>query len=442
MARPRKSTRLSVALNGRLVGVLDRAPNGAISFAYVPEWLEDEHRAIPVSLSLPLREDRYTGADVSAYFDNLLPDNDQIRRKVAGRVRAAGTDAFNLLSRIGRDCVGALQFLPDGAEVPPPGPPQFAPLGDAEIAQTIRDLATAPLGIRADGEREFRISIAGAQDKTAFLWNDGWCLPQGATPTTHIFKPQLGELPNGLDMARSVENEHFCLTLCRELGLDAAESEILDFEDTRVLSIKRFDRMQTKDGRLLRIPQEDFCQALSVPSTLKYNNEGGPGIEQCLSLLKSSDYADEDRLAFLKAQIVFWLIAATDGHAKNFSIFLMRGGRFRMTPLYDVMTAQPNYAQGKMRRKDLKLAMAVGNSRHYIVDEILPRHFLQTAEAARMPTEQVLALLQSLDATMPDAIERSVETMPADFPEGIAAPILDSALSRLRAIRAQLEIDG
>src|SRR6056297_4267382 len=163
MARPRKSMRLSVAVNGRLVGVLDRAPNGAISFAYAPQWLEDEHRAIPVSLSLPLREDRYTGAEVSAYFDNLLPDNDQIRRKVAEKVGAEGTDAFNLLSRIGRDCVGALQFLPDGAEIPPPGPPQFAPLDDAEIAQTIRDLATAPLGIRADGEREFRISIAGAQ---------------------------------------------------------------------------------------------------------------------------------------------------------------------------------------------------------------------------------------------------------------------------------------
>jgi len=438
MARPRKSTRLSVTLNGRLVGVLDRAPNGAISFAYAPEWLEDEHRAIPVSLSLPLREDRYTGAEVSAYFDNLLPDNDQIRRKVAEKVGAEGTDAFNLLSRIGRDCVGALQFLPDGAEVPPPGPPQFVPLDDAEIAQTIRDLATAPLGIRADGEREFRISIAGAQEKTAFLWNDGWCLPQGATPTTHIFKPQLGELPNGLDMTRSVENEHFCLTLCRELGLDAAESEILDFEDTRVLSIKRFDRMETKDGRLLRIPQEDFCQALSVPSTLKYNNEGGPGIEQCLSLLKSSDYAEEDRLAFLKAQIVFWLISATDGHAKNFSIFLMRGGRFRMTPLYDVMSTQPNYGQGKIRRKDLKLAMAVGNSRHYIVNEILPRHFFQSAEAAGIQTEQLVALLRDLEQNAASAMERAVQAMPDDFPVEIYEPMLEKAEVKLSAIRSAL----
>jgi len=438
MARPRKSMRLSVALNGWLVGTLDRAPNGAVSFAYAPEWLEDEQRAIPVSFSLPLREDRYSGAEVSAYFDNLLPDNDQIRRKVAEKVGAAGTDAFNLLAKIGRDCVGALQFLPDGAEIPPPGPPQGMPLDDAEIADTIRNLAAAPLGIRPDGEREFRISIAGAQEKTAFLWNDGWCLPQGATPTTHIFKPQLGELPNGLDMTRSVENEHFCLTLCRELGLDAAESEILDFEDTRILSIKRFDRIETEDGRLLRIPQEDFCQALSVPSTLKYNNEGGPGIEQCLSLLKSSDYPEEDRLAFLKAQIVFWLIAAIDGHAKNFSIFLMRGGRFRVTPLYDVMSAQPDYFLGKMRRKDLKLAMAIGNNRHYIVNEIMPRHFFQSAEAAGVQTEQAMALLHELEQNAAAGMQRAVQAMPDDFPAAIYEPIQEAVQAKLSEIRAFL----
>jgi len=189
---------------------------------------------------------------------------------------------------------------------------------------------------------------------------------------------------------------------------------------------------------LLRIPQEDFCQALSVPSTLKYNNEGGPGIEQCLSLLKSSDYAEEDRLAFLKAQIVFWLISATDGHAKNFSIFLMRGGRFRMTPLYDVMSTQPNYGQGKIRRKDLKLAMAVGNSRHYIVNEILPRHFFQSAEAAGIQTEQLVALLRDLEQNAASAMERAVQAMPDDFPVEIYEPMLEKAEVKLSAIRSAL----
>lgn len=438
MARPRKSMRLTVAMNGRLVGTLDRAPNGAISFAYAAEWLHDERRAIPVSLSLPLREDRYTGAEVSAYFDNLLPDNDQIRRKVAEKVGAEGTDAFNLLSKIGRDCVGALQFLPEGADIPPPGPAQCVPLDDAEIAETIRNLAAAPLGIRTDGEREFRISIAGAQEKTAFLWNDGWCLPKGATPTTHIFKPQLGDLPNGVDMTRSVENEHFCLTFCRELGLDVAKSRIRDFEDVRVLAIERFDRVKAADGRFLRLPQEDFCQALSVPATLKYDNEGGPGIDDCLALLNGSDYPEDDRLAFLKAQILFWLLAATGGHAKNFSVFLFPGGRFRMTPVYDVMSAQPNYTQGRIRRNQIKLAMAAGDRRHYVMNEVLPRHFSQSAEAAGIPKEQFQALLNDLEQNFPSAMERSITAMPNDFPVGIARPIQETVEAKLSEIRAFL----
>ena len=435
MARPRTRMRLSVVLNGRLVGTLDRASNGAISFAYAPEWLGDERRAIPVSLSLPLREERYTGSEVSAYFDNLLPDNDQIRRKVAEKVGAAGTDAFNLLARIGRDCVGALQFLPDGADIPLPEPPQAIALDEAEIAHIIRNLASTPLGIQPDGEREFRISIAGAQEKTAFLWNDGWCLPQGSTPTTHIFKPQLGKLPNGLDMSRSVENEHFCLTFCRELGLDVPESQILDFEDVRVLAIKRFDRTETADGRLLRLPQEDFCQALSVPSTLKYNSEGGPGISECLSLLTGSDEPERHRLDFLKAQIAFWLIAAIDGHAKNFSIFLFPGGRFRMTPIYDVMSAQPNFAQGRIRRNKINLAMAVGDRRHYVVNEIRPRHFAQSANAAGVSAQQFQDLLHGLEGSASAALKRAAETMPADETDGIRQPIEELLVRNLRQVR-------
>lgn len=436
MARARRRMRLSVVLNGRLVGILERASNGAIAFIYARKWLDDEKRAMPVSLSLPLREDRYTGAEVSFYFDNLLPDNDQIRRRLAERVGAAGTDAFNLLSRIGRDCVGALQFLPEGAEVLPPGHLQYTPLDHAIIAEIIRNLAMVPLGVQPDGEREFRISIAGAQEKTALLWHGGWCLPKGATPTTHIFKPQLGKLPNGLDMSRSVENEHYCLTLCRELGLDVANSEILDFEDVRVLSIERFDRIRARDGRLLRIPQEDFCQALSVPATLKYNRDGGPGINECLSLLNGSDYAEQDRLSFLKAQIIFWLIAATDGHAKNFSIFLLPGGRFRLTPVYDVMAAQSNYTYGRLRRHQMKLAMAIGANRHYKINEILPRHFLQSAGIAGVPADQVMMLLRDIEQSMPEALERSVEAMPEDFPEVIAESVRKAVAGKLRHIRA------
>jgi serine/threonine-protein kinase HipA len=424
-----------VALNGRQIGVLERSTNGAISFIYDQAWLDDERRAMPVSLSLPLREERYTGAEVSAYFDNLLPDNADIRRKVAAKIGAEGIDPFSLLNKIGRDCVGALQFVPEGQTIALPGPPECASLEDSEIAEIIRNLTSAPLGIRADGDREFRISIAGAQEKTALLWNEGWCLPQGTTPTTHILKPELGKLANGLDMRRSVENEHFCMKLCQALGLEVANSQIVDFEDVRVLAIERFDRIRSQDGRLLRFPQEDFCQALSVPATLKYNSDGGPGITDCLTLLSGSDYADQDRLAFLKAQIVFWLIGATDGHAKNFSLFLTPGGRYRMAPLYDIMSAQTNFDAKQLTRREFRLAMAAGDRRHYRMGDILPYHFKESAKSAGVAETEVDDLFVALALDADDALDRTIDSMPELFPLEIA----DSVASSMRARLDQLK---
>jgi serine/threonine-protein kinase HipA len=181
---------------------------------------------------------------------------------------------------------------------------------------------------------------------------------------------------------------------------------------------------------LLRIPQEDFCQALAVPPTRKYNNDGGPGIRECLGLLAGSDYAEEDRLAFLKAQIVFWLIGATDGHAKNFSLFLTPGGRYRMAPLYDIMSLQPNYAAKQLRRKEFRLSMAVGDNRHYAMESILPYHFLEDAKAAGMAQDRVRSLFGSLGETIEGALERTVAIMPDDFPQLLVERIGDAMHKR------------
>jgi serine/threonine-protein kinase HipA len=192
-------------------------------------------------------------------------------------------------------------------------------------------------GRRLGEDEDFRISIAGAQEKTALLrWKNCWHKPSGTTATTHILKPQIGRLPNGIDLSCSVENEFFCLKLTAALGLPSAEVEIADFGGQRVLVVERFDRRWARDGRLLRLPQEDCCQALSVPPSLKYEADGGPGIPAILNLLNGSDDPTADRHRVLKALVVFWLLGATDGHAKNFSIFLGPGGRFSATPLYDV----------------------------------------------------------------------------------------------------------
>jgi serine/threonine-protein kinase HipA len=430
MPRPRTRIPLNVFLNGRLVGRLRRQASGAIDFQYDENWLAWE-QAFPVSLSLPLREDRFIGDPVIAVFDNLLPDNEQIRRRLAERVRAGGYDAYSLLAAVGRDCVGALQFLPDGADPGPAGGIEGRPLEDNEIAGILGDLRRTPLGLDENGE--FRISLAGAQEKTALLhWQDKWQVPHGTTATTHILKPEIGRLPNGIDLSQSIENEYLCMRLTAAMGLPTARTEIREFSGRRALVVERFDRLHTRDGRLLRLPQEDCCQALSVPPTAKYEPDGGPGMRQILDLLKASDESEADQTLFLKAQIVFWLLGATDGHAKNFSVFLLPGGRFRLTPLYDVMSAQPNVDAGEIRHNRMKLAMAVGDNRHYTIDSIMPRHFLQTAASSGVSTSLVQGVLDEIENDTDHAIDAAVNGLPRGFPERIVSSIIEGMRRRLR----------
>jgi serine/threonine-protein kinase HipA len=432
MARPRRHVPLNVFLNSRLVGQISQPASGAIDFQYDPSWLNWEH-TLPISLSLPLREDRYIGAPVLAVFDNLLPDSGAIRRRMAERVHAGGSDAFSLLTAVGRDCVGALQFLADGHEPGPAGLVAGKPINDAEIAHMLGDLAAAPLGLGDD--EDFRISIAGAQEKTALLrWKNQWFKPLATTATTHILKPQIGHLPNGIDLSFSVENEFLCLKLGAALGIPSAEATMEEFGDKRVLVVERFDRRWTQDDRLLRLPQEDCCQALSVPPTLKYEAESGPGIQAILGLLKGSDTPEADQATFLKSVILFWLLGATDGHAKNFSLYLSSGGRFRMTPLYDVISAQPSLDAGHIRRNAMNLAMAVGDSRHYGVDRVMPRHFFQSAAKAAIGQSVVRAVFVDIQAKAAAAIEQVTASLPAGFPEQVVASIIDGFRGRLRTI--------
>ena len=433
MARKRTRIPLNVLLNGRMVGVLRRATSGAIDFQYDQQWLDWEN-TFAISLSLPLREDRYIGDPVIAVFDNLLPDTDDIRNTIAARQHANGTDAYSLLSAIGRDCVGALQFVPMGEESGKAGDIDATPASDEQITERLSNLAAAPLGI--DDDEDFRISIAGAQEKTAYLyWKDMWHVPHGSTPTTHIFKPQIGVL-DGRDLTQSVENEYLCMQIIQALDMPVASTQIRDFGDKRALVVERFDRQWTKDKRLLRVPQEDCCQALSVPLTRKYENQGGPGILDVLEFLKGSDTPDADRINFLKAQIVFWLLAATDGHAKNFSVALFPGGGFKLTPLYDVLSTQHLLDNGQLRRNQMKLAMSVGDNRHYHLHEIMPRHFIQTAKTAGMPAADVRAIFDVLIADMPGAIDTVCKVLPDNFPEPIRDSIVAGVNQRLKRIGA------
>ena len=443
MPRRRQHAPLRVLLNNRLVGHLTKAPGGAISFAYDQAWLDWAY-ALPISLSLPLREAPYRGAPVAAVFENLLPDSDALRRRVAEKVGAAGADAYSLLAAIGADCVGALQFVAtdndnhehDDQHYHRGDDPNMivgTPVDDHAIEALLHGLAQAPLGLSRDDP--FRISVAGAQEKTALLWHEGrWLKPHGTTPTTHIFKTQIGQLPNGVNLSDSVENEYYCLKLAEAFGLPVNQATMQCFGRTRALVIERFDRRWTPTGRLLRLPQEDCCQALSVAPTRKYQSDGGPGMVDVLTLLKGSDEPATDQQTVFKAQILFWLIGATDGHAKNFSVFLSPGGSYRLTPLYDVLTAQPSLDSRQIERKQMKLAMSVGARRHYRIEETVGRHFIQTGQEAGLPKTLVKMAIEEMADNAASALEKTAQALPDDFPASIHESVSRGVLKRVRQL--------
>lgn len=430
--RPRHPPPLRVYQNSRLVGHLRREPGGALLFHYAEEWLARD-TAFPISLSLPLRDDPWKGEPVAAVFENLLPDSDALRRRVADRVGAGGYDAYHLLAAIGRDCVGALQFIADDADGPDDHQPLAGEVVDgAAIERLLKNLAFAPLGLSR--EDDFRLSVAGAQEKTALLRHEGqWIKPLGTTPTTHILKPPIGHLSNGLDLSDSVENEFLCLRLLHHLGLPVTRVEIMAFGDTRALVVERFDRAWI-DGRLIRLPQEDCCQALSVPPARKYQSDGGPGLVEIATLLQGGDNPAADLATLFKAQLAFWLIGATDGHAKNFSLFLHPRGGYALTPLYDVLTAQPSLDEGRIDRRQMKLALSVGEKRHYRIDEITPRHFLQTAACVGLPKMLAETALAQVATDMPAALHKLAADLPASFPAMLFESVSTGIQRRLRLV--------
>jgi serine/threonine-protein kinase HipA len=230
-----------------------------------------------------------------------------------------------------------------------------------------------------------------------------------------------------------VENEYLCLKILQALGVPAANAAMTSFGDRRVLVVERFDRLWTSDNRLLRLPQEDCCQALSVPPSLTYESDGGPGVETISRLLEGSDDALADQRSFLKANILFWLLGATDGHAKNFSVFLWSGGRFRLTPLYDVISAQPSVDSKQILWKQFRLAMAVGSKRHHKVIQIAPRHFFETAEKSGVGKQVVSDIIEELRDS-PAMVDSVISRLPRSFPETVAGSIQKGLKRRLKLL--------
>jgi serine/threonine-protein kinase HipA len=444
MGRPTGARSLAVWMNGERVGIWSLPARGAQTFTYDETWLHSSQFR-PLSLSLPagLGTSILSGDAVESWFDNLLPDSDAIRRRAQARFQTASTSAFDLLAAIGRDCAGAVQLLPPDQE--PSGIDRIdaRPLSNQEIGRRLRAVTAAPApGFLGPESGELRLSVAGAQEKTAFLLHTNqWCLPLGSTPTTHLFKLPMGVIGEGqIDFSSSVENEWLCSKVLQAFGLPVASSEMASFDGEPCLIVQRFDRRLHASGTYwLRLPTEDFCQATSTPAAKKYENNGGPGMVAIAGLLAQSSERS-DLVTFFKAQVLFWMLHAIDGHAKNFSLFLNPGGRFHLTPLYDVLSPWPVIGRGSGQWPQQKLTMAMawfGETGRYSKPlEITGRRMLLTAK--RLGQGDAQPLLDELIAQTPTVIAAVQAQLPADFPQTVAEPVFTGLQTSASQLERQL----
>lgn len=424
-----KNDILNIWMNGYLVGKLSNK-KGKLAFGYSPAWLNTDG-ARPLSLSMPLREASYDGDIAYNYFDNLLPNSRPIRQRIQAKFSVDTSHPFDLLAAIGADCVGAIQVLPP--EHPAGnGNVQGTALSARKIASILNSYQANPLGMVEADDEDFRISIAGAQEKTALLYyNKKWMRPLGSTATTHILKLPIGRIEGqGIDLSESCENEWLCLQIAKAFGLDVCQARLQSFAGTKVLVVERFDRLFDQE-RLLRLPMEDMCQVHGISPNLKYENDGGIGIARIMNTLLQSKRAEIDRDGFFKSQILFWLLAAPDGHAKNFSIFLKPFGRYQLTPLYDIMSAYPLMACGDLQAQKLKLSMAlIGKNRHYKWHSMQPRHFISTAKAVNYSPQKAAQLLEEMLDRVDEVIDKVCANLPKKIPEHIAGPIFEGMRTR------------
>lgn len=435
--RPSASRGLDVWMNGELVGYWKYSSAKGHSFVYAAAWLASDY-ARSISLSMPLSngETPFTGEVVEFYFDNLLPDSPDIRRRLASKFGASSPKAFQLLEKIGRDCVGALQLLPAGSLAPDVRTVNAEALTEQDV-EKILDAATSTRSIGMNEEDELRISIAGAQEKTALLLHEGqWCRPHGTTPTTHIFKLPLGKVGNmQADFSSSVENEWLCAQLLQAYGLPVPTCGIGHFGPHKALVAERFDR-KFENGWWIRLPQEDFCQVAGVSSNQKYESHGGPGMSYILDKLRGSVNAEDDRKKFLMAQLLFWVMAAPDGHAKNFSISIGPNNSFWLTPFYDVMSAWPAIGAdaNQFQWQKIKLAMALhAKNTHYKISEIRRKHWNEVAKGNAIGTDFEEVIQAVIDKT-PKVISQVEGMLGTDFPGEVADRIFSGVREQMERL--------
>lgn len=452
---PRHPAPLVAWMHGRVVGEWS-VREGEHRFGYDEAWVADPD-ACPLSLSLPFPPDHapLRGAVVGDWFDHLLPDVGLLRQRLQDQLGLGDADAFDLLGALGRDCVGAVQLLAPGASPGDFDRIDAAPLDEAGVERAI-DAALAPGRRRREGGTDgedgpVRAALPGTREKTALVRRaDRWLRPLGATPTTHLLKLSPGGTggPDPLDAGPrdGLWNEWLCARVVSAFGLDVAACEVARFGRHEALVVERFDRAvqgggEAGDDRIVRLPQENLCQALGVPGTRRHEADGGPGLRDILRVLGAGTNAAADKAAFVKAQMVFWLLAATGGHAGNHSILLAPGGGHRLAPFHGVRSAWPVIGGGGLRAIELQQktrpALALREkSAHWGLGDLRARHWDEVARLAgaaepRAPRDEIAERL-------PEVLRRVESELPPGFP----APLAEAVLDGMKAFAPRLHDAG
>jgi serine/threonine-protein kinase HipA len=404
---------LAVYLNTELAGTLDLTANDEMSFTY------SQTATRPVSVGMPFDTTTFGSKHCEAFFGGLLPEGDEAKKALGRRFGISSSNTFSLLRAIGAECAGALSIIEAGSPAPVEETGEIRIMSEGELAEHIRELPQRPLFVGVNG---IRLSLSGVQDKAAVsVVPDGIGIPAGG-PTTHIIKPDL-QRTSGI-----IYCEHLCLKTASRIGITAASVELKKAEDQVYLLVERYDRQRGKhQNELKRVHQEDFCQALAIPSKNKYQEDGGPKLKDCFQLLNKTAVPAKERLSLLTAVIFNFLVGNMDAHGKNFSLLHSSKG-IRLAPLYDIVctAAFPEYAQ--------KLAMDIGD--YYEPAEIYAFHWRTLCEDIGYSYKAFQKSAKTLYTSIPAAAEKEYALMQA---QGWSHPACERAIEIIKKNCSEME---
>lgn len=394
---------LAIWLYGHRVAVVEKQRDNRLRLSYTEYALDTYEGGTPLlSLAFPLTRDRYPNGATRAFLDGLLLEGEP-RRAIAQDLDLPASDIFGLLAALGKDSAGALVIQPEDAPSPPPPTTLTAePLTADDLGELIANLHRAPLGI----DRNVRLSLAGVQEKLLLTrMPDGtWGRPVEGTPSTHILKPEIEPFQN------TVENEVFCMTIAKNLGLNVAPVQTILVDERPVLVVERYDRVIDADGTVHRIHQEDFCQALGLPPEKKYEQDAGPSLARIARVLQ--DFAEPSAPeTLLRALTLNVALGNCDAHGKNFSLLHTQAGGLRLAPLYDLLST-------RLYPLDDKLAMYVDSVQK--ADSVTAERIVNEANrwgmTRRIAQEIVTDSLDRLPAAIKQATEE-IDAIPETLPE-------------------------